>query len=357
MPHHRPGELARGGAMPHPRGWPLPHHRPGELAPWSGGAHVALPPIGHAVRRVLARPSSCVPDGALTLTYMTPAHVPLHMLQFHMLRSQACFLDRIVTVCYGTTGINGTNCVQAPPIHTPGAKVAKYRQPAYYALIWVKWRLLHAALRHASQVLFVDSDVLLFRNPFTALRAIANHQLLYQGERMCVEDEAARSAGRPLPGCHVNGGILLLRSAALAAQVIAREPWLGSTSAAAKPPLDQDYVDEIIHAPNGRHTAGHLPARLFVGFCSWSWGYIKGNRSLWDALDPCELVAYHAHCMVSTPLKRESMERMLLKVEAADCHMPRPANAKARVLGRWGPKAPPHETRAPAGRGRKGTHK
>ena len=41
--------------------------------------------------------------------------------------------------------------------------------PADYALIWVKWRLLHAALQHAQQVLFLDADVLLLRNPFSTL--------------------------------------------------------------------------------------------------------------------------------------------------------------------------------------------
>ena len=37
---------------------------------------------------------------------------------------------------------------------------------------------------------------------------------------------------------------------------------------------------------------------MLLCFCAWSFGYNKGNRSFFDALRPCELVGYHAHCLV-----------------------------------------------------------
>lgn len=82
---------------------------------------------------------------------------------------------------------------------------------------------------------------------------------------------------------------------------------------------DQDVADELIRSSSssssrGTHNGkshngksrngnrnGHgllysscpLPSHQFVGFCSWAWGYNRGNRSHFDQLVPCELVSYH----------------------------------------------------------------
>ena len=153
------------------------------LPAWHGASLLYLPPIGSAVRHVLSRTSTCVPDDAMVLTYVTAAHVQLRHLQLQRVRSLRCFMARVVTVCFGNNsltqlacGPRGGTCVPSPSIvrlgrrRDGGEREAKYGQAPYHALIWAKWRFMYAALQHARQVLFLDADVVVFQNPFDVLR-------------------------------------------------------------------------------------------------------------------------------------------------------------------------------------------
>lgn len=85
--------------------------------------------------------------------------------------------------------------------------------------------MLHDALQHATSVLFVDADVVLFRNPFTTLSDQPAVSLRFQAELACDDTAAACTSGvSPPPWCHVNGGVLLVRDRNLVRAIVQSEP-------------------------------------------------------------------------------------------------------------------------------------
>lgn len=254
-------------------------------------------------------------------------------------------MARVVTVCFG---VHNATCVHAPSFGEEGS----FRKGAYEELIWAKWRMLHSALTEggAASVLFLDNDVVLFRNPFLALQGAPDYDIRFQSEFACQRD--ACQSSQPPPTCHLNGGVLLLRSASFAELVIRRgEPDFAAAANDLQTPkgvkraaraLDQDTADAVMRT--GQFRACHLPSEWFVGFCSWMFGYNKGNRSLFDALRPCEIIAYHGHCLVGAGAKLASMQRMLNKTRHCDgdgASRVVAQDASREVLGMWGPKEPP----------------
>ena len=195
-------------------------------------------------------------------------------------------MTRLVTVCFGVAPNSSaldSSCVSAPAIRgAPSGHASTFRKPAYHELIWAKWRLMHDALSEggARGVLFVDSDVLLFRNPFRALGAagVPRFDLMFQGELACDGSESACAGGQPQL-CHLNGGVLLAQSAALVARVILRgeADALAAASAssaraggASAAMLDQDVAESVLRSSDD-FRACHLPSQAFVGFCMWAW--------------------------------------------------------------------------------------
>ena len=319
-----------------------------------GGLLVPLPNLEPAVVAALAKPSSCVPESTIMLTLFNDHHRSLYNLQFSRVRNLACLIQRLVTVCYGSAA-----CHEALGMAVVGGAVrpSDFRKGAYVELTWAKWRLLHAALQVARVVMFVDSDVVLFRNPFAALDTAADaHDIRFLAELAC--EASSTCASQPawrkpmrLPGsapwpCSLNGGILLLTSRTLAARVVAREPIFeyGHKNASGMP-IDQDAADEIANHQSAtgvrEFSSCALPSSSFVGFCWWAWGYNKGNRSLFDNLRPCKLAAFHAHCMVSVSQKVAAIERMLSKTAQCPGGDPTSAETTGERLGKWGPRAPP----------------
>ena len=329
--------------------------RDGALPPWRG-VFVAVPSVAAAVRLALARPSSCVPTGAVVTTYFSEQHAALQSLTLSRLQHRTCFMARVVTVCYqhgqsaAQPDAGGRECVHAPPIPVGPIGLQAFdlrRQATYHELIWVKWRILHEALQDATEVLFLDSDTVLFRNPFHALRREPHYDLRFQSERAC----APASSCEVSASCHVNGGVLLARRSLtpFIEKLIGHEPRfevMQRTLRKSTAALDQDVVTSLLQLGRGQPTSCPLPSTHFVGFCSWQSGYARGNRSFFDNLRPCDLVSYHAHCLIATKDKLLSIQRMLNKT----AHCPQAGGTgSARFaerrwperLGPWGPIEPP----------------
>ena len=218
--------------------------------------------------------------------------------------------------------------------------------------------MLHEALSSggARAVLFVDSDVALFRNPYRALQEqpsalrhpahYQNYDIQFQGELACDASHSACASGLPPSSCHLNGGVLLVRSAQLVAAVIAREPPFNAplNVSSGGYVLDQDVAEDVVRSSAGRFSACALPPHAFVGFCMWAWGYNKGNRSHFDHLDPCAIVSYHAHCISQSADKLASMQRMANKT--AHCVGRGGAGIGRGVIGMWAPRPPPNVAKA-----------
>ena len=143
-----------------------------------------LPSVSNVTGQVVATPSTCVPVGAIVLTLFNSHHTGLYELQFSRVREQACLMQRLISVCFGEDA-----CRLALGRKVRGEEVpaSNFRTAAYVELTWAKWRLMHEALSAGARtVLFVDTDVVLFKNPFTSLAPDANaYDLLFQAELAC----------------------------------------------------------------------------------------------------------------------------------------------------------------------------
>lgn len=318
------------------------------VKPWTGRS-VDIPNITGLVHRHVQRPSSCVPSGAVLLTYVNPKHAGLRALQLQRVAALPCLVSRLVSVCYGVPhdGLGGCESARDFGPADLNQALAAYRRRAratsagsYFELIWAKWRLLLLALLAASEVFWVDADVVLFQSPWPAPPAsLPPADILYQSEFAC---PAASCLATPAPtsplgagACALNGGVMLVRSVALVRRVVSLEPDFGVAPgrAGATPVYDQDVADSV--ARGGDFSFCPLPSASFVGFCWWAWGYNRGNRSLVDRLYPCRLASFHAHCISSPDAKRDAMQRMLDKT--AHCA----TSGDTGPLGVWGPRARP----------------
>lgn len=311
--------------------------------PWTGHS-VDIPNITSLVHSTVQRPSSCVPPGAVLLTYVNPKHVRLRALQLQRVAALPCLLSRLVSVCYGVPhdGLGGSEAARDFGPADLNQALNAYRKHrvsagAYFELIWAKWRLLLLALQVAHEVFWLDADVVLFRSPWPAAPAsLPPADILYQSEFACPSTSCLGTPTLTAPmgagACALNGGVMLVRSAALVRRVVSLEPDF-STAPTGAPPYDQDVADRV--ARGGDFSFCPLPSASFVGFCWWAWGYNRGNRSLIDRLYPCRLASFHAHCISSPDGKRDAMQRMLDKT--AHCA----TTGDTGPLGMWGPRARP----------------
>ena len=94
----------------------------------------------------------------------------------------------------GGNGSSASASVSAPAVRRTsfGGAASSYTRGVvepYFELVWVKWRLLLAALQEggARAALWLDADVVLFRNPWELHPALgsASYDIRYQSEFAC----------------------------------------------------------------------------------------------------------------------------------------------------------------------------
>ena len=284
------------------------------VKPWAGQL-VALPSLDAMITRAIATPSTCVPDGTVVLSYFNEHHKEMRRLQFERVRSLTCLMARVVSACYGTSDDFGA-CVSAPQVPP-----STFRRGAYIELIWAKWRLVYQALGVARTVLFVDTDVVLLRNPFPYLGDVRGFDMRFQTSLACPAatcaaaprfEGYARLNGAPLMRpCQVNGGFLLISNRELVRQVLHREtPSIGG-NAVNRGDIDQDTADPVVRS--GNFSFCPLPPTHFVGQCFYRGVEPAGNRSFFENLRACQLVTYHTTCIGMTRQKANAMAAMLNK--------------------------------------------
>mmetsp|Transcript_28202 Transcript_28202/g.90377 ORF Transcript_28202/g.90377 Transcript_28202/m.90377 type:complete len:386 (+) Transcript_28202:41-1198(+) len=122
-----------------------------------------VPNVTAAVSAALARPSYCVPRGGVMLSMANQHHHNLRKLQFARMANESCFMDRVVSICYGMTrqpdGLG--SCVYGPSVPP-----SDFKRSHYVALNWAKWPLFTDALLVARVVLWLEADVLILQNPW-----------------------------------------------------------------------------------------------------------------------------------------------------------------------------------------------
>lgn len=263
-----------------------------------------VPDLRPAISAALSEPSSCVPAGAVTLSVINRHHAKIRPLQFALLQDEACFMRRMISVCYNVTDKFGT-CVHSSFAIPP----SDFKRSNYANLIWAKWRIIAESLVLARAVLWIDADVLLLRNPWAALSgagtSITAYDIRYQSERRCGTGECSELSS----SCAVlNGGQLLVSSAKLAWQIYRlRPPKLTNTA-----DLDQDYADAIIRRNGSGFSFCPLPGNYFA-HC-W---IIKrrAEKRLGERPVPlvplCGRVTHHYNCVTTRKAKGQEMQAMI----------------------------------------------
>ena len=254
-------------------------------------------------------------------TYVNQYAFPLTALRNHILkltRKALCLEKRLVTVCLDEEcGLlckknRIANCTQldAPP--TPysqySATVDVAQKHSYAFMTWLKYEMLFAALQVATEVFYLDADVMLFDNPFievpygrnsTGAKIPGEYDIMYQRER-----------GLKELGCggSVNGGLLYLRnSSAIHDKFIPSMLKMRNTILSGSGRSDQDIVGDYV----GRLSHCSLPVSRYMGACTSS---KPGDQRV----DVRKIITYHANCVggMDNKLKRlkEGAERITGKI-------------------------------------------
>ena len=246
------------------------------------GMHRAF---GLHVRHLLERSSTCVPNGTSIISVTNPFFANLTALQMAIM--PRCMQPR--TALYCSQSLASMREAQSFRKHCfwPGQELAAsaYRQGEYMKLIWLKWRLITQATKFGGAALFIDADVVVMRNPFPVLEHIST-PLAMQRE----------SYGNPFAfnRNHVNGGMVWLRSHALALEL----EKLRTRGRELDQNAVQRYLDE-----QSPPVHSLLPVE-FAGHCWARWHF--STPSSW-----AHFVAYHAHCIETPQEKLEALEKRI----------------------------------------------
>eukprot|EP00966_Prymnesium_polylepis_P067601 1569946-Prymnesium_polylepis.1 len=124
-----------------------------------------------AVAASLAVPSTCVPDGSIVLSMSNKHHRGLRRLQFSLIQHEACFMQRVVSICWGEWEDSFGTCVRGSCDGGLGSAClpSDYRRSQYVALNWAKWPFFIDALHAARQLLWMEADVVIRTNPWPLL--------------------------------------------------------------------------------------------------------------------------------------------------------------------------------------------
>ena len=283
---------------------------------------IDVPNVTLAVAAALSIPSTCVPHEAVMLSMATTHHMRLRSAQFARVSHLGCFMQRLVSVCYGFTDSYGT-CVHGSCNKTLGLAnpclPSDYRRSQYVALNWAKWPLFIDTLRVAKSALWLEADVVILRNPWELLLseaelfATVHHAVRYQYETppcttpKLIESPAVvctKPGEKPPPHPEpLNCGQLLLNSLDFALEVWASRPAIIRNGAVSQ----QGYANQV----RRNYSESGLP----LGFFNHCWKAHRYTR----VTDACQLQTYHATCEMVAKSKRQAMNASVDSIERLGC--------------------------------------
>ena len=223
-------------------------------------------------QRVASRPSSCVPRQTVIASTVNAYHADVFRLQASLLPS--CFLNRYGVLCSGKETYNASLPVSCIPLASSAPSDSKSRGGDFMLLTWLRWELMHLALSAPAvdAVLWLDSDVVVLRNPFVALAQVPGADeadLVHQVESALPEQLLGTSslAGVDLSEifdlglfmANINTGVMLVRKAELVLRTLllrkAMSDW------------EQRTVNELLASGSRNWTTLGVPTDVFASGC------------------------------------------------------------------------------------------
>ena len=267
-----------------------------------------------AVQNALSQTSETVPDGCISISIANTYHRHLRELTLKRIQNDIGFMKRFVSLCFGFRDFFGT-CVKAPNI-----KGSDYNGASYHALLWTKWHLLSACSSITKFTLFLDSDVVIFRNPWTMLshskfKYVRSYHALFQAEGSCAScrecplinqtrftDKKSWVCGE-YKQCPVNGGQIMINNAY--PQTLQKFLDVQPCKMNGETPLDQHLFDMLKDDPNNDMKICSLPD-TFAGHC---WLLNRNPTEL------CSLISYHTQCLSTKKEKIYWIKHVLQQTE------------------------------------------
>lgn len=264
-----------------------------------------------AVSNAVSQPSETVPEGCISISIANTYHRHLRELTLKRIRNDIGFMKRFVSLCFGFKDSFGT-CVKAPSI-----KGSDFNGASYHALLWTKWHLLSACSDITKYTFFLDSDVVIFQNPWPVLSnsQLKTYHALFQAEgacascRHCPMMDLTRFADKKTwvcgeyTHCPINGGQVLINNEypETIRKILDVQPCKMNEETT----LDQHLFDMVRDDPNNDMKICSLPD-MFAGHC---WLLNRNPTEL------CGLMSYHTQCLPTKKDKIHWIKHVLQQTE------------------------------------------
>lgn len=267
-----------------------------------------------AVSNSISRPSVSVPDGCVSISIANSYHKHLRALTLKPIKTDIGFMKRFVSLCFGFRDSLGT-CVEAPNI-----KGSDFNGASYHALLWTKWHLLAACHTITRFTLFLDSDVVMLRNPWTVLSSsylkdTSSYHAFFQAEGSCASCQSCPLVNGSrftdidswvcgeYKHCPVNGGQILVNNAypQTVKSILNVQPCKMNVET----PLDQHLFDMLKDDSESNIKTCSLPG-TFAGHC---WLTDRRPEEL------CRLTSYHTQCVSTRKEKLHWIQYVLKQTE------------------------------------------
>jgi len=261
-----------------------------------------------------------IPDGAIMFSYANQHLLTLLRLRYDIMkaaRALDCVEKRFITVCLDETclkecqsyGLKNVVWVQVPetPMTGFGMVADKIQRFAFGYMSWLKYEMMFESLKVATEVMYLDADVMIYDNPFletpygrddTGKKIPGPYEVMFQRERGIKEK-----------GCRgeVNGGLIYLRNTTRVHERFI--PGMRGEKAeivSATGRQDQDIVLKYVGPPMARCT---LPVSRYVGFCPWS----QDARA-----SPKKAITFHTNCVSGLNNKIQKIKQFSARVVGGD---------------------------------------
>ena len=238
-------------------------------------------------------PPCKLPESAVMVTYSNEHLFSLLVLQrraMEVLGVRDCLEKRMVTVCLDKIcphlcDLHAIpNCVD---LHIETA-ASDFLQADYAWIVYIKHEIIEAAVQVAKEVFFVDTDTLIFNDPWTVNLNLPEgpYDLRYQAEHSAPNGCAAGA----------NGGQIYVRQSNASAAYLANMKSFAPDILDGKHGLDQDFIFRAADAANAKRCA--LDPAYFIGHCD-------GSRVA--QTDSKGIIVYHTNCVSG----KEKMQRLI----------------------------------------------
>ena len=276
--------------------------------------------IIHGIKNASTSLDCVMPSSSVIISYSTRYNMDLILLRHKSMgtwgnRLKECLQRRLIIACLDSTCMEVChknsipNCVR---LNLPVLPASDFGENAFNFITYLKYELILAALNIADHVLFIDADVLLFRNPWLDIYFDRNMSSGKRGGVSKYDFQYQREQGTSYSCAGtVNGGQLYFRKTAksikVLEQMISNKTFIIESDNGL---ADQDLLEKYVKLYN--LSTCSLSPDLFRGHCLH--GHRMGLKNLsWLNTD---IITYHSTCLIGAEEKMAVLHQIVSAITA-----------------------------------------